>query len=147
MITLSFGTPQKVTKDNVDAYIYSYLGLLSILDQAIRQRGFRKVGGTFVMNVGPSCAGFNNGTVSIAQSDFKIKLVDGWPAVFDKLARAGGSAHFEGVVIDDTIAVGALGVMEEMIGLGRVEAGRIEIRFGNCRVTLTPQIGPSVAAP
>lgn len=147
VITLSFGRPQRITKDNVDAYIDSYSGLLSILTQAIRQRGFRHVGGTFVMSAGPSCAGFNNGTVLITQSDFKIKLVDGWPAAFDRLARAGGSAHFQGVIIDDTIAVGALGVTEEMFGLGKVEAGRIEINFGNCRVMLTPQIGPSVAAP
>ena len=63
---------QRITKDNVDAYIKVYSGTLSILDQTIRQRGFRQVGGTFAMNVGPSCVGFNNGTVAIAQSDFNI---------------------------------------------------------------------------
>ena len=139
--------PQRITKDNVDAYIDVYSGVLSILSQTIRQRGFRQVGGTFVMNVGPSCVGFNNGAVSIAQSDFKIKLVSGWPAAFDRLAQLGGSEHFEGVVIEDTIAVGALGIMDEVMGLGKVEAGRTEINFGRCTVTLTPQIGTLAAAP
>jgi ankyrin repeat protein len=138
---------QSITKDNVDAYMNVYSGALSILSQTIRQRGFRQVGGTFVMNVGPSCVGFNNGTVSITQSGFSIKLVSGWPAAFGRLAQLGGPAHFGGVVIEDTIAVGAPGIMEEVIGLGKVEAGRTEINFGNCRVTLTPQIGPSAAAP
>jgi predicted LPLAT superfamily acyltransferase len=147
LITLSFGTPQRVTKENVDAYIKSYSGLISIIDQAIRQRGFRQVGGTFVMNVGPSCVGFNNGIVSIAQSDFKIKLVSGWPAVFGKLAQLNGLANLEGIVIEDTIAVGLPGRMEEVFGLGKAEAGRTEINFGHCKVTLTPQIGPSAAAP
>ena len=93
LITLSFGTPQRVTKENVDAYIKMLFGLISIIDQAIRQRGFRQVDGTFVMNVGPSCVGFNNGIVSIAQSDFEIKLVSGWPAVFEKLAQLNGLAN------------------------------------------------------
>jgi hypothetical protein len=130
--------PQRITKDNVDAYIRGYSGVLAIIEQAIRQRGFRQVGGTFLMNVGPNCEGFSDGTVSIAQSDFRITLARGWPAVFDRLARLGGSEHFEGVVIEDTIAVGALGNMEEVIGLGKVKAGRAEINFGNCKVTLTP---------
>ena len=140
-------TPQRITKDNVDAYMKAYSGSLAIIDQVIRQRGFRQVGGTFGMNVGPSCVGFNNGTVAIAQSDFKIKLVSGWPAVFDRLAQQGGSARLEGVVIEDTIAVGALGILGDVIGLGKVEAGRTEINFDKCKVTLTPQIGPSAVAP
>jgi hypothetical protein len=138
-------TPQRITKDNVDAYMKVYSGTLAILDQTIRQRGFRQVGGTFVMNIGPSCEGFNDGTVSITQSDFSVKLVSGWPAVFDRLAQQGGSVHFEGVVIEDTIAVGALGIMAEVIGLGKVEAGRTEINFGKCKVMLA--IGPLAAAP
>jgi ankyrin repeat protein len=138
-------TPQRITKDNVDAYMKAYSGSLAIIDQVIRQRGFRQVGGTFVMNVGPSCVGFNNGTVAIAQSDFKIKLVSGWPAVFDRLAQQGGSVHFEGVVIEDTIAVGALGILGDVIGLGKAETGRTEINFGKCKVTLG--IGPLAAAP
>ena len=138
MITIKDGTPQRVTKENVDAYIKCYSDLFSIVSQAIRQRGLRQVGGTFVMNVGSNCEGFTDGTVSIAQRDFRIALVTGWPAVFDRLARIGGSAHFEGVVIEDTIAVGALGNMEEVMGLGKVEAGHVEINFGKCKVTLTP---------
>jgi ankyrin repeat protein len=147
VITLKDGTPQRVTKENVDAYIKGYSGILAIIDQSIRQRGFRQVGGTFVMNVGPSCVGFNNGAVSIAQSDFRIKLVSGWPAVFEKLAQLNGLANLEGIVIEDTIAVGLPGRMEEVVGLGKVEAGRTEINFGHCKVTLTRQIGPSAAAP
>jgi hypothetical protein len=131
-------TPQRITKDNVDAYMKAYSGSLAIIDQVIRQRGFRHVGGTFVMKVGPSCVGFNDGIASIAQSDFSVKLVSGWPAVFGRLAQLGGPAHFGGVVIEDTIAVGALGNMEDVIGLGKVKAGRAEINFGNCKVTLTP---------
>ncbi len=134
------GTPQTVTKENVDAYTKAYSGMFAVIGQVIRQRGFRRVSGTFAMKVGSNCEGFNDGTVSITQSDFKIKLVSGWPVLFDRLAQQGGSAHFEGVVIEDTIAVGALGNMEEVMGLGKVEAGRTEINFGNCRVTLTPQI-------
>jgi len=131
VITMKDGTPQRVTKENVDAYIKGYSGLLAIIDQAIRQRGFRQVGGTFVMKVGSNCKGFNDGTVSIAQSDFRIKLVSGWPALFE------GS---EGIVIEDTIAIGigAPENFEDVIGLGKVEAGRAEINFGNCKITLTP---------
>ena len=141
------GTLQRVTKENVDAYTKAYSGMFAFIGQVIRQRGFRQVGGTFVMSVGPSCVGFNNGTVSIAQSDFGIKLVSGWPAVFEKLAQLNGLANLEGIVIEDTIAVGLPGRMDEVLGLGKVEAGRTEINFGNCRVTLTPQIGPSATAP
>jgi hypothetical protein len=132
------GTLQRVTEDNVDSYRKCYSDLFAIVSQAIPQRGFRQVGGTFVMNVGSNCEGFTDGTVSIAQRDFRIALVTGWPAVFDRLARIGGSAHFEGVVTEDTIAVGALGNMEEVMGLGKVEAGHVEINFGKCKVTLTP---------
>lgn len=138
VITLSFGTPQRVTTENVDAYIKGYSGVLAIIDRAIRQRGFRQVSGTFVMNVGSNCEGFNNGTVSIAQSDFKIKLVSGWPAIFERLAQSGGLAQMEGIVIEDTIAIGVPGMMGDVFGLGKVEVGRTEINFGNCKVTLTP---------
>ncbi len=71
MITIKDGTPQRVTKENVDAYIKCYSDLFSIVSQAIRQRVFRQVGGTFVMNVGSNCEGFTDGTVSIAQRDFR----------------------------------------------------------------------------
>lgn len=138
VITMKDGTPQRVTKENVDAYTKCYSDLFAIVSQAIRQRGFRQVGGTFVMNVGSNCEGFSNGAVSIVQRDFRITLATGWPAVFDRLARLGGSAHFEGIVIEDTIAVGAVGIMEEVMGLGMVEASRTEINFGKCKVTLTP---------
>lgn len=138
VITMKDGTPQRVTKENVDAYTKCYSDLFALVSQAIPHRGFRQVGGTFVMNVGSNCEGFSDGTVSIAHRDFRIALVTGWPAVFDRLARIGGSAHFEGVVIEDTIAGGALGNMEEVMGLGKVEAGRVEINFGKCKVTLTP---------
>jgi hypothetical protein len=129
VISMKNGVPQIVTKENVDAYTKGYSGWLAIMDQAIRQRGFRQVGGTFVMNVESNCKGFNDGTVSIVQSDFRIKLASGWPALVQ---------GFEGLVVEDTIAVGtgALGDTEKMIGLGKLEAGRAEIKFGNCKVTL-----------
>ena len=72
MTTIKDGTPQKVTKEDVDAYIKCYSDLLVIDDQVIRQRGYRQVGGTFMMNVGSNCEGFSDGTVSIEQSDFRI---------------------------------------------------------------------------
>jgi hypothetical protein len=138
VIMLIFGTAQRVTKENVDAYTKGLSGLLDIISQAIRQRGVRQVGGTFIMNVGSNCEGFNNGIASIAQSDFRIKLVSGWPAMFEKLARLGGLAQFEGIVIEDTIAIGLPGDWEDVFGLGKIEAGRTEINFGKCTVTLTP---------
>ncbi len=75
VITMKDGTPQRVTKENVDAYTKCYSDLFAIISQAIPQRGFRQVGGTFVMNVGSNCEGFSDGTVSIAQRDFRIALV------------------------------------------------------------------------
>jgi hypothetical protein len=131
VITVKDGTPQRVTKENVDAYMKGYSGLLAIIDQTIRQRGFRHVGGTFVMKVGSNCKGFNDGTVSIAQNDFRIKLVSGWPTPLE---------GFEGIVIEDTIAIGigAPGSLEDVISLGKVKADRAEINFGDCKLTLTP---------
>jgi hypothetical protein len=138
VITTTDGGLQRVTKENVGAYIKGYSGLLAIIEQAIRQRGFRQVGGTFVMKAGSNCEGFNGGIVSIAQSDFRIKLVSGWPAMFEKLAQQGRLKQFEGIVIEDAIAVGLPGGWENVFGLGKVEDGRIEINFSNCKVTLTP---------
>lgn len=138
VIQIMNGIPQRVTKENVDAYVKGYSDVFAINDQAIRQRGFRQVGGTFAMKVGSNCKGFSDGTVSIAQSDFSIKLVSGWPATFEKLAQTGRLKQFEGIVIEDTIAIGLPGDWEDVFGLGKVEVGRTEINFGNCRVTLTP---------
>jgi hypothetical protein len=137
VIQIINGTPQKVTKENVDAYIKGYSDVLVINDQVIRQRGYRQVGGTFMMNVGSNCEGFSDGTVSIEQNDFRIKLVSGWPSMFEKLARTGRLTQFEGIVIEETIAVGLPGDWGDVFGLGKVEAGRPEINFGKCRVTLT----------
>ena len=85
-----------------------------------------------------NCEGFTDGTVSIEQNDFRIKLVTRLAKhVFEKLARTGGPTQFEGIVIEETIAVGVPGNWGDVFGLGKVEAGRPEINFGKCRVTLT----------
>jgi hypothetical protein len=123
-------TSQSVTKDNADAYVKGYSDTLAIHGQAIRRRGFRKVGGDFVMKVGPNCQqkGFTDGAVSIAQADFALKFKMGWVA------------QFEGVVVEDTITIGAPDHdIPDVIGLGKIEAGGlVELNFGDCDVTLTP---------
>jgi TPR repeat protein len=126
------GAQHTITKENADAYFKGYSDVLAIIEQVIRQRGFRQVSGTFAMKVGPNCEGngFRDGTVSITQTDYALKLeIDGWPA------------KLEGLIIEDMIAVGAAdNIMPNAIGRGKAEAGRVELNFDMCVVTLAPRL-------
>jgi hypothetical protein len=106
--------------------------VLAILGGVIRQRGFRQVSRTFTMKVGPNCEGngFRDGTVSITQTDYALKLEsDGWPA------------KLEGLVIEDTIALGAPdNISPDVIGRGKAEAGRVELNFDMCVVALATRL-------
>ncbi len=71
--------------------------------------------------------GFRDVAVSTTQSEYKIRLENGWPK------------KFEGVIVGDTLGIGVPGNdLPDMIGSGRIEGDRINLTFPDCKVTRMP---------
>lgn len=150
-VAMAFGRSRSVTKENADAWVKGYSDELALYRQVIKQRTWQQrlnghaawtrgplpVGGRFLMTaVGRGCraSGFTNRPVSITERHFyKVAFEHGWPQ------------KFEGIVVDDTIGIGApRNDVPDLVGSGKVVVepngrGHIELTFADCKVTLAPR--------
>lgn len=143
------GKPQTIDKSNYQTFVSGYEERLRIYSQAISQRGFAQIGGTYAMAVGAACkqlAGLENGAAVIKQDGFQFQWETG---IYQ------GKVALRGVVVESGIAVTSkIGSFDVR---GKVSNGVIELRSmpssgvnvrslhlsgpqesSSCSITLTP---------